>query len=344
MIQLQNHQELLSGNKRMKDYKKFLDETLKPKRKKYTAIDLFSGCGGLSLGFESVGFDVKGFEMDKDCCETSNMNLKGTTFNEKLNLKSNYGKCDVLIGGPPCQPFSVGGKQLGLKDSRDGFPIFLDAVKKTKPKLLLIENVRGLLYRNKNYLIEIIKELEKLQYNVEYKLINASHFYVPQNRFRLFIVGSKKEYYFPISKDLVVSSGEALKDLLKKNVKHPKILTKSQNDYIKRYEIASNCINPRDLHLDRPARTLTCRNLAGATADMMRIKISKGKRRRITTEEAARLQSFPSWFQFSGSETSIFNQIGNAVPPLLSHYIAGSFKDSIEDKLKLKNKGQLNLI
>ncbi|MGB3403559.1 MAG: DNA cytosine methyltransferase [Microcoleaceae cyanobacterium] len=103
------------------------------------------------------------------------------------------------------------------------------------------------------------------------------------------------------------------------------------DQYIKKYEKASKCIRPRDLHLDRPSRTVTCRNLSGATGDMLRIRLPDGRRRRLTVKEGARLQSFPDWFQFQGSEDSQFNQIGNAVPPLLAKALASSVKHYLEN-------------
>ena len=125
--------------------------------------------------------------------------------------------------------------------------------------------------------------------------------------------------------------------------KESKFLTTAQDIYIANYERASKCINPRDLYADRPARTLTCRNLSAATGDMQRVKLPNGKRRRLLIREAARLQSFPDSFKFAGAETSQFYQIGNAVPPLLAYKIANAVKDCYNNKTKVKTK-QLQLV
>ena len=105
---------------------------------------------------------------------------------------------------------------------------------------------------------------------------------------------------------------------------------------------ASHCINPRDLYSHKPARTLTCRNIAAPTGDMQRVCLKDGRRRRISIREAARLQSFPDWFEFLGTETNQYYQIGNAVAPLLAFQIAQKIhnclaNNSLPPKNILKN-------
>ncbi|MEB3178211.1 MAG: DNA cytosine methyltransferase [Nostocaceae cyanobacterium] len=295
-------------------------------------VDLFAGCGGLSVGFEAQGFATHGFELDADCCATYRRNLQGKCHQVTLTSDTELPPATVLIGGPPCQPFSVGGNQKGLSDSRDGFPIFINAVKKLRPEIWLFENVRGLLYKNKWYLDEIVTALGNLGYIVEVKLLNAVDFGVPQNRERLIVVGHKGKYKFPQLFENKVTAGEALGELAVLAPPESKFLTPSMDEYVAKYEKASSCKRPRDLHLDKPARTLTCRNLAGATGDMQRIKLPDGRRRRLFLREAARLQSFPDWFEFVGSETSCFNQVGNAVPPLFAFHLAGSVREYLQSK------------
>ncbi|MCG2612769.1 DNA cytosine methyltransferase [Terrimonas sp. NA20] len=315
------------------NYISLINKTLQPAiTEKATVLDLFAGCGGLSLGFEAAGFKTTGFEMNPDAAETYRKNLKGDCYTEKLDLNFEYPKATVVIGGPPCQPFSVGGNQKGIEDTRNGFPIFIDAIRKVKPAVFLFENVRGLLYANKWYFEILLEQLKDLGYLVDHKLVNAVQYGVPQNRERLVVVGHHSTFTFPEASTKKVTVGDAISDWMTKAPLGSKFLTPAQDLYIANYEKASSCVNPRDLYPDRPSRTLTCRNLAGATGDMHRVKLPDGRRRRLLVREAARLQSFPDNFQFCGAETSQYYQIGNAVPPLLAFKLATAVKECLASK------------
>lgn len=306
-------------------FPELINATLVPSETpRWRALDLFAGCGGLALGFEAARISTLGYEKDKDACETYRNNLRGECIQTVLTPDSEYPDCDLVIGGPPCQPFSVGGHQKGLEDSRDGFPAFISAVEKVRPRLWMFENVRGMLYGNRWYLDEILAKLRTLGYEIDFRLFSTVHFNVPQKRERIVVVGHKGGFSFPPPGGKVWTAGDALEGMLYTTPPESKFLTASMDNYVANYERASSCIKPRDLHLDQPARTLTCRNLAGATGDMQRIRLPDGRRRRLLIREAARLQSFPDHFCFVGSEGSVFNQIGNAVPPMFAFALASS--------------------
>ena len=297
------------------------------KRTGPVVLDLFAGCGGLALGFEAVGFNTIGFELDSDACETYRSNLHSPCHNVILSTHTELPTGPaVIIGGPPCQPFSVIGNQDGHRDDRNGFPAFLSAVERYEPQIAVFENVRGMLYKNLKYFEDVIKQLERIGFDVDHKLFNAADYGVPQNRERLFAVAHRGafEFLLPSRKRNRVTAADALGDLATSIPPGSKFLTPSMDSYVAKYEAASKCIRPRDLHLNQPSRTVTCRNLNGATGDMLRILLPDGRRRRLTVREAARLQSFPDWFTFTGAEGSQFNQVGNAVPPLLAKAIAAS--------------------
>lgn len=302
-------------------------------------LDLFAGCGGLSLGFEAAGFTTIGYEMLLDASQSYSSNLNGNCHNVKLEVGFEY-PCNerivAIIGGPPCQPFSRFGNQKGLEDARDGFPIFVDAVKRLNPDLFLFENVANIIGRHKWYLDLIINELEALGYIVEYKILNAVNYGVPQNRERLICVGHRAVFSFPKVEVYKTTVQDAIGDTMFQETPINKILTPRQDEYIAEYEKKSHCVNPRDLYPNRPARTITCRNLAGATSDMQRVKLPDGRRRRLTVREASRLQSFPDWFDFKGVETKQFYQIGNAVPPLLAYKLALEVKKTLHMSQKTK--------
>ena len=300
----------------------------------YSAIDLYAGCGGLSLGFEAAGIKTIGYEMSEDCCKTYEQNLKSKCYKKVITEKTELPKVRLIIGGPPCQPFSRRGKRKGENDERNGFPAFVEAVKKIQPDIWLCENVKGLPEQNTAYFQSIVDTFRKLGYIVEYKTFKLVQYDVPQNRERMVIVGHHGGFRFPEPNDYIITAGEALGSLARSIPAEAVFLTPAMDQYIAKYEAASKCKTPRDLHLDRPARTLTCRNLAGATSDMHRLKLPDGRRRRITVREAARLQGFPDWFEFYGSEESQYTQIGNAVPPTFAYKIALAVLDYLEGRCK----------
>lgn len=305
------------------NYIDYLNNTIRiPNEQPYLAIDLFAGCGGLSLGFESAGIKTIGYEMIADCCQSYRKNLRSECYQERITTETVFPQVDIIIGGPPCQPFSRRGKQTGKDDERNGFPAFIEAVRRIKPRIWVCENVKGLPEQNREYFESIMEQFRSLGYQVECQVFQIVNYDVPQNRERLVIVGHYGGFHFPAPRSYKITAGEALGTLAYEIPENAAFLTPAMDEYIAKYEAASKCKNPRDLHLDRPARTLTCRNLAGATSDMHRIRLPDGRRRRITVREAARLQSFPDWFEFCGTEESQYTQIGNAVPPLFAYALA----------------------
>lgn len=293
-------------------------------------LDLFAGCGGLALGFEVQGFRTIGYEMKSAAVNTYSANLNGDCRKVFLEVGKPDDSAEVIIGGPPCQPFSQFGYQRGKRDRRNGFPVFLDAVARIHPKIAIIENVRGVLYRNKDYLRSVVNDLERFGYLVETRVLNAMHYGVPQNRERVVIVASTVGWRWP--EPLVaapITAGTALGAMAYQKGPPTHYLTPSMDSYIAEYERRSHCVTPRDLHLDRPSRTVTCRNLGAATSDMLRLRMPDGRRRRLTVSEGARLQGFPDWFEFAGNEYEQCEQIGNAVAPLLGLALAQSVKSAL---------------
>ena len=162
-------------------------------------VSLFAGCGGLDKGFEQAGFSVIwANEFDETIHATYRLNHPKTELNTS-DIRTLSGKdipdCDGIIGGPPCQAWSEGGKGLGILDPRG--QLFLDyirIVKEKKPKFFLIENVRGILdERHKESLDTFLSELSTAGYRISYELLNAADYKIPQDRYRVFFIGIRKD-------------------------------------------------------------------------------------------------------------------------------------------------------
>ena len=216
-------------------------------------IDLFSGVGGLSQGFENNGFEtVVAIDFWDDAIKTYNHNRKNkvgitmdvTQFNDELitNIVKEH-KIDGIIGGPPCQGFSTARlsnitERIGkINESRNHLYLeFFRTVNIVRPKFFLIENVRGLVSSNKGAFVnDIIERFGGIGYNVSYKILNASDYGVPQNRQRVFFVGMLEcEFEFPEKFEYKVSTKEAIMDLIQSDEnKIQKYSSLPKNEYQK---------------------------------------------------------------------------------------------------------------
>ena len=351
--------------------------------KKIKVLDLFSGCGGLSLGFKMAGFEISGaIDNDADSIQTFKKNFKKSKslikdINKinKKEIKKNFNNIDVIIGGPPCQGFSNANRwQKEYNDPRNLlFLKFIEFVKIIKPKMLLIENVSGILSRSKGQIINNIKEiLNENGYKVDYKLLNASEFGVPQIRKRVFIVGNRLssiDFFENLKKRKKVTVKDAISELYALEEKDEKKLNgKLDNNYIKYLRKKNSKVLNHDIVYPAISTIEKIKHVKqGENWQSIPVKLFKNNRnnrhssafkrlkeddfsvtidtgnahsnyfhpiyhRIPTPREAARIQSFTDNFEFIGSRTSQYRQIGNAVPPLLSKEIAKIFKKVILKK------------
>lgn len=344
-------------------------------KKKYTFIDLFAGCGGLSLGFEMAGFEVKlAIDNWEDALVTYRHNHKGTnTLNaDLLNLdpkeiedKYNLHNVSVIIGGPPCQGFSVAGKRIIDDDRNKLYKSFVRFVGHFKPQAFVMENVPNILSMGDGAIKEaIMKDFYEIGYTVSYKVLTASDFGVPQNRRRAIFVGlHDKEYPFPSPNvDRRVTTWEALSDLPEESVDDGSAYSVAPlSDYQKlmRKEVDGLYNHQITVHTPETQKIISMvpdggnyKNLPKEMWSLRKVHIAwtrmnsqkpcftidTGHRHHFhycfnripTVRESARIQSFPDNFIFLGSKTSQYKQVGNAVPPLMSFAIASQLKQLIQ--------------
>lgn len=340
---------------------------------KKTVIDLFCGCGGLSQGFIDAGYKVSlGIDKWKDAIETFNYNHKNSKgiVADLLDLKpemvsknEKIKEVDVIIGGPPCQGFSIAGKRIVDDERNQLYKTFVNFVDYFNPKAFLMENVPNIMSIGKGAVKEqILKDFENLGYNVSYKILLASDYGIPQNRKRAFFVGLKEntEFEFPLPttpKDKITSK-DAISDLPEhtiddgtpylNNVNSPfqkqmrngsKIVFNHQITEHKERTVeiiamvpdGGNYKNlPKELHSTRKVNIAWTRlnsQKPSFTIDTGHNHHFHYEYNRVpTARESARLQSFHDDFVFLKGKTSQLKQIGNAVPPLLAKELAISLK------------------
>lgn len=353
--------------------------TTKPKRI-FKMIELFAGAGGLAIGMERAGFkSLLLNEIDKHACSTLRENRPKWNVVEgdiaKISFKSFYGKVDILTGGFPCQAFSYAGNKLGFEDTRGTlFFEFARAIKEIKPKVIVAENVRGLLEHDDGKTLKVIsKVIDELGYVlVEPRILKAIFYQVPQKRERLLLVGIRKdlakhvEFKWPSPYTRIMTMRDALKkgELYKTDVpvspgqKYPKrkaeilalvpeggywrnLPDKLQREYmLKSYFLGGGKTGmARRLAWDEPSLTLTC-----APAQKQTERCHPSETRPLTVREYARIQTFPDDWVFQGPLSAQYKQIGNAVPVNLAYAIGRALVRLLNDieKINLKSNEKKN--
>jgi len=330
----------------------------------FATIELFAGAGGLAIGLEEAGLHCKLLsEIDKDACATLIRNRPDWNVIEgdvaKIDFAPYQGHIDVVTGGFPCQAFSYAGKKLGLEDARGTlFYEFARAVKEVQPLIAVGENVRGLIsHENGRTLAGMTSILNDLGYTVlDPRVLRAIFYDVPQKRERLFIVALRSDFAgsfeFPKPKDYVLN----LKDALKAGVLYPTDVPESpgqiypirkrqildlvppggywrdlpediQREYMQKsfFLGGGKTGMARRIAWDEPSLTLTC-----APAQKQTERCHPDETRPFTVREYARIQTFPDEWEFSGSVSSQYKQIGNAVPVNLARAVGQSVASALK--------------
>lgn len=314
------------------------------KEERLRVVSLFSGCGGMDLGFIG-GFDFLGRhynrtmfdliwanELNPAACRTYRANIgshitEGDIWDNMDKLPS---EADVVIGGFPCQDISVNGKGAGVDGSRSGlYRAMVKVVSKIQPKVFVAENVKGLLMRhNADSLRRILADFRALGYEVTYQLYNAADYGVPQTRERVFLVGTRPDMpsFAPPCPlfNAHVTAKEAIGDLEQHDVD-------ASFNHIWSFANKSADQGSRRLKADRPGYTIRAECHGN-------IQFHYSLSRRISMREAARFQSFPDSFYFDAKLRETERQIGNAVPPVLAWYIARAVEDVLVGSTKWNNE------
>ncbi len=318
-------------------------------------LSLFSGCGGLDLGFEKAGFQhVSSYDIIPICGETisenrPNWNVKSGIDNgdvKKIDWSIYKNKVDVIHGGPPCQPFSISGQQKGKNDERNMWPEFIRAVLTIEPSAFVAENVPGILAKKFSEFVEqeIVSPLQK--YKILMFKLNASDFGVPQNRKRVFFVGFKNKS--DAEKFVIPSPTHTVNFELSDGQKNLSNLPKTMG--------VREALGLSDLGFDSLAPTIRSAftgkrsttsilngssgqklwskleiwpNGVGADRKSARLYVPDNKHFRLSVQDCAVLQGFPKSWKIEGAVYQTLGQLGNSVAPPVSYAVAKSLSSAL---------------
>ena len=328
--------------------------------RRHTDIELFAGAGGLALGLEQAGFDGLAYvEINGDACETLRRNRPEWNVIEgdvhEIDFRQYDGQVDLVSGGFPCQAFSMAGKRLGFGDIRGTlFAEIIRCANETHPKMLLIENVKGLLSHDGGRTFETIRhEVEKAGYTLQWKILNASYHGVGQVRERIVMIGIRDDladkiaFEYPKPDDRQMTLRDALDGVpdspgVSYSEKKAKVLDlvppggcwiDLPQDIAREY-MKSSYDSPggkrgmaRRLSWDRPCLTLTT-----SPSQKQTERCHPDETRPLTVREYARVQSFPDDWEFAGGIGSQYRQIGNAVPVEMARRIGVQIVKALDSK------------
>lgn len=304
-------------------------------------VSLFSGAGGLDLGFINAGFNIVwANDFDKDAVKTYQNNIGDHIVYGKIEdiPTSSIPDCDIVIGGFPCQGFSQANRLRFEDDDRNKLYLeFLRVVQDKQPKFFFAENVRGILSLGGGEAINKIEhDFASAGYKMKKKLFNTADFGVPQARWRVILVGTRTDiafdYEYPVEShtsptkaginglEKWVTIGEALSNIPEPDEEHNLI-----NHIYSQYKVTNrNFTGHRKTDPDKPSPTILARgNGKGGVCAIQHPK----NHRRMSIRESAIIQSFPLHHEFFGSMTSCYRQVGNAVPAKFAYSIANQLKD-----------------
>ena len=332
--------------------------------KHYNYVDLFAGAGGLSLGFDEEGYNnVFAIEYDQNFAKTYQHNFPShnlivkdikTVSNDDMIKESHKNKIDIVIGGPPCQGFSIAGNigRTFLDDDRNKlFLEFVRTVDVLNPKVFMLENVAALATHKKGKTIEEIVNCFKNTgkgYSVKWKIVNTAKYGIPQERRRIIVVGIRKDinvdFEFPEETNEQHTIKEAIGDLPKlksgesSNIPNHIAMEHSEQmlekmSYIPdggdRTSIPED-IRPQKGDVRKYIRYNSKKPSICITGDMRKV-FHYSQNRALTPRELARIQTFPDSFVFEGTSIQIQQQIGNAVPPQMARIMAKSLKEILNN-------------
>ena len=312
----------------------------------YKSLEICAGAGGQALGLEQAGFEhVALVEYEPEYCECLKRNRPWWNVIcrdvHHFDGKPYRGKLDLLSGGVPCPPFSVAGKQLGNKDERDLFPEMLRLVGEIQPKVVMIENVRGLMSSTfDQYRYSILVALMKMGYSTHIQLLNASDYGVPQLRPRVIIIGVSNAlkdtfvYPFPHRKD-TLNVGDTLYDLMATNGwKGAGEWKEKAKDIAPTIVGGSKKHGGADLGPTRARMAWAALGIDGrGVADVAPMEDFVGMPR-LTPRMIARLQGFPDDWNFGDKKTKACRMIGNAFPPPVARAVGERIMKVLTDNFE----------